>query len=95
MIRKILPLLLLILAAPAMAQDSAEKITPLLEQALAGDIAIASEADGSWAVWVHFTDKNLDGAALTAQPGSSSCRQSPNRQLAPSSAISGNASARL
>ncbi len=43
-----------------------ETLTPGLQRALAVGDSPAQAADGTLAVWVHFTDKGVDGPALAA-----------------------------
>jgi len=60
-------LLSLLIALPLAAQD---RTAPLLERALADPAGAMRQADGTYAVWVYFTDKGLGanelGAALDA-----------------------------
>ena len=62
--KTLLTVVLLLLAALSPARDTTGKISPRLEHALAGAAEDLRQDDGTWAVWVHFTDKGLTDGAL-------------------------------
>lgn len=65
-------------AAVAGAQD--ERLGPLLQRALADPGGAARQADGTYTVWVYFTDKGLAPAAEAAALAAVE-RQAPARTL--------------
>jgi len=61
-----LALFLIALAIPSFAQNNDGKITPRLERVVAEQVRAMQQDDGSWGIWVYFTDKNLTAADLNA-----------------------------
>jgi len=75
-------LLCLVLSATAFAQAAPEKAGPLLTRALADPTAAMQRDDGTFKVWVYFTDRGLDTAAELQQALDRRTRELPSRTLA-------------